>query len=118
MQIRLYIDEDAMSRLLINGLVARGINVTTVDKECRTGLDDASQLEFATLKERVLYTCNISDFYHLHTEYTKQNKSHSGIIFVPQQRYSAGEQIRRLLNLIANKSAKEMINNVEFLSKW
>lgn len=118
MHIRLYIDEDAMSRALVNGLRARGVDVMTVVEEGRTGREDIKQLDVATLQGRVLYTYNIADFYRLHTQYMNQNKSHAGIIFVPQQRYSVGEQIRRLLNLIAIKSAEDMINQIEFLSIW
>lgn len=35
-----------------------------------------------------------------------------------QQNYSIGEQMRRLLRLIAAKSAEDMQNQVEFLSAW
>lgn len=118
MKIRLYIDEDAMSRSLVNGLQIRGADVTTVVEQGREGLEDAQQLEFSTLHGRVLYTSNTRDFYQLHREYLSQGKTHAGIIFVPQQRYSVGEQIRRLLHLIRVKSAESMINNIEFLSTW
>ena len=47
-----------------------------------------------------------------------QGKSHAGIILARQQHYSVGEQMRRLLKLIATKSAEEMKNQVEFLSAW
>ena len=117
-KIRLYLDEDVMSHPLVNGLRARGIDVASVVAEGRTGLDDASQLEFATMQKRVLCTSNIGDFYRLHTEYLTQGKSHAGIIFIPQHRFRVGEQIRRLLKLIATKSAATMQNQVEFLSAW
>ena len=45
-------------------------------------------------------------------------ESHGGIILAPQQQYSIGEQLRRLLKLIAAKSSEDMSNQVEFLSKW
>jgi hypothetical protein len=118
MRIRLYIDEDAMSRPLVNGLRARGIDVITVAEEKRRGLNDELQLEFATRQGRVLCTSNIGDFYRLHTEYLRQGKAHAGIIFIPQQRYGVGEQIRRLLKLISTKSAETMQSQVEFLSAW
>jgi hypothetical protein len=118
MKIRLYIDEDAMSRALINGLRARGVDVTSVKEEERRNLDDRSQLEFSTKQGRVLCTSNIGDFYQLHTEYLRQGKNHAGIIFIPQQRYSVGEQLRRLLKLISTKSAETMQSQVEFLSAW
>jgi hypothetical protein len=38
------------------------------------------------------------------------------MVLAPQQRYSVGEQMRRLLKLMAAKSAEEMENQVEFLS--
>lgn len=118
MQIRLFIDEDAMSRALANGLRARGVDVISVGEEGRTGLTDDEQLEYAAAQGRVLYTYNTSDFYRLHTEYLAQGKRHTGIIFAPQQRYKVGEQLRRLLILKRNKSAEAMKNNVEFLSDW
>ena len=117
-KMRLYLDEDVMSHPLVNGLRARGIDVTSVVAEGRTGLADESQLEFAAMQGRVLCTSNIGDFYQLHTEYVRQGKNHAGIIFIPQHRYSVGEQIRRLLKLIATKSAETMQTQVEFLSAW
>jgi hypothetical protein len=45
-------------------------------------------------------------------------KPHSGIIVSPQQRYSIGEQMRRLLRLAAARSAEQMCNSIEFLGHW
>ena len=67
---------------------------------------------------RVLYTFNVGDYYELHTAYLAQGKSHTGMILAPQQRYSAGEQMRRVLHLVATQSAEAMINQIEFLSRW
>lgn len=51
-------------------------------------------------------------------DYLTQGKSHAGIVLAQQQGYSVGEQMRRLLKLIAVKSAEEMRNQIEFLSAW
>lgn len=118
MQVRLFVDEDAMADALMTGLRARGVNLLTASEAETRKLDDDEQLEFASAQGRVLYTFNISDFYRLHTAWSIQGKSHAGIIFAPQQRYSVGEQIRRLLKLIRLCSAEEMIDSVEFLSHW
>ena len=118
MQIRLFVDEDAMAHALVTGLRARGIDVLTVSEGARRKLEDDEQLEFASSQDRVLYTFNISDFYQLHAEWLTQGKAHAGIIFSPQQRYGIGEQIRRRLKLIRARSAEEMIGNVEFLTHW
>lgn len=47
----------------------------------------------------------------------KQGQRHAGII-LGFQNYSIGEQMRRILRIIVNKSAQEMQNQVEFLSAW
>lgn len=67
---------------------------------------------------RALFSSNIRDFYGLHTTFLMQGRSHAGIILVQQQHYSMGEQMRRLLKLVATKSAEEMRDQVEFLSAW
>jgi hypothetical protein len=80
--------------------------------------DDELHLAYATEQGRVLYSFNIGDFYHLHTMCLLGGRSHAGLILAPQQRYSVGEQMRRVLRLMARKSAEEMVNQVEFLSQW
>jgi uncharacterized protein with PIN domain len=81
MQIRLCLDEDSMSRALAHNLRLRGIDVTTVAEEGRDGLTDAEQLEFAASQGRVIYTCNVGDFFQLHTEYLAQGKAHASAAF-------------------------------------
>ncbi len=44
MQIRLYVDEDAMARALVRGLRARGVDLTTVLDEGMSEQDDMAQL--------------------------------------------------------------------------
>jgi hypothetical protein len=115
MRIRLYIDEDAMSRALIRGLRARGLDVTNVLDEGRVGQNDRAQLDYASQKERVLYTFNVGDFCRLHKEYLAEDRRHSGIIVVYRQRYAVGEQLRLLLRLADLRSAEEMKSQLVFL---
>jgi hypothetical protein len=75
-------------------------------------------LAFATEHECVLYTFNVSDFYRLHTLWISARRDHAGLILVPQQRFSVGEQLRRILRLRATATAESMRNQVEFLSNW
>jgi hypothetical protein len=63
----------------------------------------------------VLFTFNRGDFYRLHTQYLTEGKSHRGIILASQQRYSIGEQLRQILDLISVKTIEQMENNVEFI---
>ncbi len=107
-----------MDRALVRALRARGVDVVTAFEEGMIERDDAEHIDYATAQGRVLYTCNVADFYRLHLSLLAQDKSHAGMILSSQQRYSVGEQMRRLLKLINTKSAAEMQNSVEFLQAW
>ena len=118
MTIRLYFDEDSMRRSLVRALRARGVDVITALDAGMIEREDAEHLDYATEQGRVLCSFNVGDFYRLHTDYVTQGKPHAGIILMRQQYYSVGEQMRRLLKLMASKSADEMKNWIEFLSAW
>ena len=111
-------DEDAISHSLVATLRMRGVDVETALDSGLTGGSDEEQLRYATAQGRVLYSFNIKDFYQLHTIFLTQGQSHAGIVLAGQRDFSVGEQMRRLLNLIARKSAEEMKDRVEFLSAW
>jgi hypothetical protein len=117
-KIRLYFDEDSMRRSLIRALRSRGVDVITALDAEMIEHRDADHLDYATRQGRVLCSFNAGDFYRLHTEYAARGKPHAGIILMRQQHYSVGEQMRRLLRLIAAKSVDDMKNCVEFLSAW
>ena len=118
MKIRLYLDEDAMDDDLVDALRARGVDVETAYEACMIERDDHEQLAYAAERERVVYTFNVGHFRALHVEFLASGKSHAGIIVGSQQQYSVGEQMRRLVKLIARKTAEEMRNQLEFLSNW
>ena len=115
---RLYMDEDSMDRDLVVALRARGVDVVTALEAGMLERTDAEQLEYARAQGRVLYSFNVGDFYRLHAAYSREGKSHAGIILAQQRSYTAGEQKRRLLRLIASLSAEDLQNRVEFLSAW
>jgi len=116
--IRLYVDEDDMDKDLVQALRARGVDVMTALDAGMIECSDEEHLDYATAQGCVLYSFNVGDFYRLHTAHMTQGKSHAGIILAQQQRYSVGEQMRRLLKLIATKSVEQMKSEVEFLSAW
>jgi hypothetical protein len=107
-----------MQRAVVAGLRARAIDVMTALEAGTTRQTDEEQLEFARSQGRVLFSFNVFHFARLHTECLSQGRMHAGIVLAPQQRYSIGERIRRLLKLIAAKSAEEMLNRLEFLGDW
>ena len=118
MRLRLYIDEDSMNHALVRALRARGIDVATARDAGMVERSDIEHLDYATMQGRALCSFNVADFYRLHTDYLAQGKTHAGIILMPQQRYTVGEQMRRLLKLIGTRSAESMKDQVEFLSAW
>jgi hypothetical protein len=118
MQVRLYLDEDASARSLARGLRTRGIDVLTAVEAQQLQQPDPVQLDFAVQRNRTIYTYNVGHFHEIHTEWIRAGKTHGGIILVAQSHFTIGEQLRRMLKLIANKSAEEMRNQIEFLSSW
>ena len=83
-----------------------------------TEREDHEHLAYAAAQGRAVYTFNRRHFCHLHTETLQSGGSHAGIIVCQQQRFRIGEQMRRLLNLIAARTAEEMRDRLEFLSDW
>jgi len=82
------------------------------------GKSDEEHLRHASGEGRVLYSFNIKDYSLLHHQWIGSGKEHSGIILAFQQRYSVGEQLRRLLHLLNAKSAVQMRSRLEYLSNW
>jgi len=115
-KISLYLDEDAQDNDLIHALRLRSVDVAGAWEVGRRQREDEEHLILATAQGRALYGFNVRDFYRLHSEFLEQGKSHAGIILAKQQLYSVGEQMRRLLRLIATRSPEEIRNQVEFLS--
>jgi len=107
-----------MRHALVRALRSRGVDAITALEAGMIERLDEHHLEYATAQERVLYSFNVGDFYRLHTAFLAQGNAHAGIILAQQQHYAVGEQIRRLLKLVAAKSAEDMQNQVEFLSAW
>jgi hypothetical protein len=116
--IQIYIDEDAGQRGLVNALRSRGVAVLTALDAALTGQSDEEQLAYATERGCVLYSHNASDFYRLHTDWISAAREHAGMIVAPQQRFSVGEQLRRILRIRAIVRAESMRNRIEFLSNW
>jgi hypothetical protein len=118
MRIHLYLDEDALDDHLVQALRRRGVDVITASEAGLRHRPDAEHLAHAAAQGCALYSFNTGDYHALHTEYLTQGMSHAGIILARQQRYSIGEQMRRLLRLIHTVTAEEMSNRIEFLSAW
>jgi len=89
--IRLYMDEDSMDEDMVRALRARRLDVLTAFEASMLHRSDDEHLDYATTQGRVVCTFNVADFYRLHREYLRAGKTHTGMILVPQQRYTPGE---------------------------
>ena len=65
-QVRLYVDEDASERAVVDGQRACSVDVLTVFDVGKDGDDDREQLLFAASHGRAIYSLNVRDFYRLH----------------------------------------------------
>lgn len=114
--IRLYLDEDTISRALIQALRARNVDVFTAQEADRIGFSDLAQLTYAASLNRVIFTFNTRDYVQLHKAYVHEGRYHAGIIVSDQ--IHVGIILRRLLRLLDAKSATTMQNWLEFLGNW
>lgn len=114
--IKLYLDEDTISRALINALWARNVDILSAHDAGLISVPDSQHLEYATSMGRTVFTHNTRDFAQLHGQWMAQEREHAGII-VSDQIY-VGQLVRRLLRLLDSRSADDMKNWLEFLSNW
>ena len=95
----LYFDKDALRSALVKALRSRDLAVVTASEAGDDEASDEGHLVYAAARDYVVYTFNASDFYRLHTEWLSEGRQHAGIILGQQQRYSVGEQMRRIMKL-------------------
>lgn len=113
--IRLYLDEDVHKRVAA-ALRLRHFDVTSAHEIDRLGMDDDTQLQFATEHDRALLTFNTTHYLHLHQAWLREHKEHAGIIVSGQ--LPIGETIRRLLNLLNHVTADEIGNQLYWLQSF
>src|SRR5437016_5777986 len=104
---RLNFDEDAMDDALVKALRVRGVDVLTAFEAGMIERPDEDHLDYATSQGRVLYTFNVADFCRIHAASQSSLRPHAGIVVGRHKQYSIGEQMRRLLKLIAARSPEQ-----------
>jgi hypothetical protein len=117
-KICLYIDEDASRKSFVSALRDLNLDLVTTSEAGNLGLDDSEQLIWAINHNRAIYTFNVQDYCRLHKMYMSEGRQHGGIIVVPRQSYSVGEQLRGLQKLISSISLEEMKNQLVFLGAY
>ena len=110
--IELYLDEDV--HVLIAELVRRyGFEVTTARDEGLLGHKDEEQLAYAISQGKTMLTHNRVDFEALAVDYFEAEKTHCGIIIAVRR--SPYEIARRILRILNNVTAEEMMNQMRYI---
>ena len=114
--MKFYFDEDSAQHRLIAALRSHAIDVTTSLDSGMNARDDESHLILASEQGRILVSANARDFASLHREWLEHSRSHFGILIIPQQRYSTGEIVRRILRLTS--SGFDTVSGLYYLSNF
>ena len=107
-RIKIYADE-SINIAIVEGLKRRGIKAFSAQDLEKLGLTDEEQLEIAIHQKAVVLT-NDSDFIRI-----SARKSHTGIIYVHQDKLTIGECIQRLKIITETRTAEQMKNQIIFL---
>ena len=113
-----YFDDDSGAKALLRPLREAGLQVETTHSANLLGATDIVHVRYAASLGLCVVTSNQGDFYRLHGEFIGNTDGHAGIAIITQQRWSAGERLRRLLRLARAYTPEEMRNRIEFLSDW
>jgi len=112
-KIRIYTNE-SVDVAIAEGLKRRGVDATSARDTGNLGLTDEEQLIYAG-KEKVTIFTHDTDFLQIAARWLDEGRTHQGIIYCHQKRYSIGECIRKLRMLTAVLSSADMFNHIEFL---
>ena len=112
---RLFLDEDVPEAVAV-AVSLRGYDVLTTRQAGKRSGSDSEQLDYAHSEGRVLLTHNVADFVKIHVEYVRKGREHSGIILARQR--PIGLMVTALLKFLSSSKAKDMQNQVVWLSEW
>ena len=114
--MKCYFDEDSVQHGLVAALRSYAIDVVTSADAGMNSRDDESQLILAAAQGWILVSANARDFASLHSARIAEGREHAGILIIPQQRYSTGEIVRRMIRLTFSKVA--LANGIYYLSNF
>jgi predicted nuclease of predicted toxin-antitoxin system len=114
--VKFYFDEDSVQHRLVATLRSHSLDVVTSLDVGMNARDDESHLILAAAENRILVSANTCDFTALHHAWIEHGRLHSGILIIPQQRYSTGEIVRRMVRLDA--SGFDFASGIYFLSNF
>jgi hypothetical protein len=120
--VLVYTDED-IDRPLVEALRSHGLDVLTAQEAGTLGQTDLEQLHYASSLGRVILSYNRLDFRRLHQQALETDRSHGGIVLIPQDSPLPVRLVRArlLLNLMAREQQRSpgshMLNWVDMQSR-
>jgi predicted nuclease of predicted toxin-antitoxin system len=119
--MRLYLDDDSVSTLLVRLLRRAGHDVQLPSEVGKRGEDDPNHLAHAIRENRVLLTHNHRDFPNLHNLVSTAGGHHPGILLVrkdndPKRDLSKQGIVRALSKLLASGLA--FADQLHILNQW
>jgi hypothetical protein len=107
--IRFHLDEN-VDPAIAQGLVLRGVDVTTTQDAGLISAEDVDHLEYCRRTGRVLFTTD-RDFLRIHSK----DPRHPGIVYAHQRRVYIGDVVRGLLLIWEWLDSEDMIGTVEYI---
>lgn len=82
-----------------------------------SGAADEQQLEYASSVERVIFSANRKDFFHLHTQWMQAGRSHAGIVLLARREIPVAIVAQQLADLSQLRQHTYLENVVLFVSQ-
>jgi len=119
--MRLYLDDDLDSNLLIRLLERAGHEIISPRAVGTRGIADEEHLRYAADRALVLLTANAGDFLELHHEWVRQQRRHAGLIVVYRENNPARDvtfqQIAQAVTRLEEYGVP-LANAVHDLNRW
>ena len=112
-KIRIYTNESA-SVAIAEGLKRRGVDAFSTRDAGNLGLTDEEPLVYAGKEKAAVFTHD-TDFLQIAARWLDEGRTHQGIIYCHQKRYSIGGCVRKLRMLTSVLSSEDMVDHIEFL---
>jgi predicted nuclease of predicted toxin-antitoxin system len=114
--MKFLLDENISPSIAKYLCVNHQLDVVAIRDRGLLGIDDASVLEYAFNKDRILITSNVRDFEKL----AKAREIHPGIIFLIDGNLSSNSQIKMIIKAVAEiqtmtQLGKDMVNQVLYV---
>jgi hypothetical protein len=115
--VKLYLDENLSPRLA-ERLRARGLDATSAHEVGNVGVDDRTQLRYATQQGRAIVTADVVDFVVLAEAAVAANVAHAGMLLIPATfRRSDFGALADAIEVVARRYPAGMADAVLMLSR-